>query len=140
METLYHDLINKGLQCPYCVKATEIVDSSEIYGVGTNYGKMYLCRYCDAYVGCHKGTTESLGRVANQKLRQVKIKAHEAFDQLWNRKKIDKATRRTFAYKWVSEKLKTPIEETHIGMFTIEQCEQVIELCKDYQDFINYLK
>ncbi|MBO7256277.1 MAG: hypothetical protein J6V04_03005 [Bacteroidales bacterium] len=46
-------LILTGKICPYCGKDSELIDSSEIYG--TSYGPMYICRDCDAYVGCYTG-------------------------------------------------------------------------------------
>jgi hypothetical protein len=36
------------------------------------------------------------------------------------------------AYKWLSEQMGTDIKLTHIGMFDVEQCKQVIEICKSY--------
>ena len=43
-------LILSGKICPYCGKESELIDSTEIYN-GKSYGKMYICRPCDAYVG-----------------------------------------------------------------------------------------
>ena len=63
-----------GKICPYCGKETELIDSAEVYQ-GVSYGWMYICRPCDAYVGCYKGTTKALGRLANAELRKYK---HEA--------------------------------------------------------------
>lgn len=40
--------------CPYCGELAELIDSKEIYS--RSYGKAWICRTCDAYVGCHKGT------------------------------------------------------------------------------------
>ena len=47
------DPILTGKICPYCGKESELIDSAEIYG--ESYGAMYICRGCDAYVGCYSG-------------------------------------------------------------------------------------
>ena len=120
--------------CPYCGAETEYIDSSYIYG--KSYGMIYICKPCDAYVGVHHGNTKrSLGRLADKDLREAKKKAHFYFDQLW-RKAIKRGRKkheaRNSAYKWLSEKLNTPIEFTHIGMFDAQLCNKVIEVCKPY--------
>lgn len=125
-------------KCPYCERASVLTDSAAVYG--RSYGPIYLCRPCDAYVGCHKGTNKALGRLANKELRQWKIKAHAAFDPLWQRKFAKKRResgptyRKCFArnsgYKWLSEQLGIDREHCHIGMFDVEQCKRVVEICQ----------
>lgn len=88
---------------------------------------IYLCRECRAWVGCHPGTDKPLGRLANKELRDLKIKAHDAFDRVWK----DKDTSRRKAYAWLAEKLKVPPEYCHIGMFNENTCQKVIEICKN---------
>jgi len=127
------DDINKAEICPYCNKKPKLVDSAKIYG--KSYGMAYLCKPCDAYVNCHKGTSKPLGRLANKELRYWKRVAHEFFDPLW-KKAIEqgrtKQEARNSAYEWLSKYMDLPIKETHIGMFDIEQCKQVIKLCQPY--------
>ena len=130
----------KKIFCNYCGKIAEYVDSTEIYG--RSYGMIYLCRPCRAYVGVHKGTDKPLGRLANAELRAYKKAAHSAFDPLWSWPGSPFFRRRNKAYKWLSEQMKLPQEETHIGMFDVTQCKRVIEICKkggvDYAGKINY--
>lgn len=116
----------KGLVCPYCHRPTQLVDSSEVYG--RSYGMIYLCRPCNAYVGCHQGTTNALGRVANAELRIAKKLAYEKFDPLWRNGYMT----RHEAYKWLSDKLGIPAEYTHIGMFNVDTCHKVVSLCINY--------
>jgi hypothetical protein len=111
--------------CPYCGKEPEFVDSEIVYG--KSYGMIYLCRTCKAYVGVHKGTDKPLGRLANTELREYKKKAHTAFDPLWKSRRM----KRKQAYKWLSEQLSLPESETHIGMFDIDMCKKVIEVCSE---------
>lgn len=117
-------LIIEGKICPYCNGNSEYVDSIVIYG--KSYGMIYLCKSCDAYCGVHAGTSKSLGRLANSKLRKAKKEAHKYFDKIWKNEHL----KRDEAYKWLSEKLKIPLQYTHIGMFSEKTCEEVIFLSK----------
>lgn len=117
----------RGKRCPYCNNDTEYVDSSKIYG--RSYGMVYLCEPCDAYVGVHHKTSkESLGSVAKGDLRNARKEAHKAFDPIakagregWSRNK---------AYAWLRGKMDLPKVICHIGMFSINRCQQVINICK----------
>jgi len=92
---------------------------------------IYLCRPCDAYVGVHRGTDKPKGRLANKQLRYWKIAAHEAFDPIWQTKLM----KRNEAYKWLAECMGLDQKKTHIGMFDVEQCKQVIKICNDERRF-----
>lgn len=130
------NMINSGRICPYCGAKTEYIDSSYIYG--RSYGMVYICKPCDAYVGVHKGTDISLGRLANKHLRRAKKDAHLYFDQIAKTSLINKiwpeylsgVNNRNKAYKWLSKQLNIPEEICHIGMFDIEQCNAVVKLCR----------
>jgi HD superfamily phosphohydrolase YqeK len=121
------DKILLGKICPYCGKETELIDSAEIYH-GNSYGWMYICRPCDAYVGCYTGTTNSLGRLANAELRKYKQAAHDVFDLIWK----DHHMERSEAYSWLSHQLGIEPDYTHMGMFDVEQCKQVINCSLKY--------
>lgn len=114
----------EGKVCPYCKQGTVYVDSKEVYP--KSYGMIYLCRPCNAWVGVHKNTDESLGRVANKELREAKKEAHKHFDKLWSTGNMT----RNEAYRKLSEYLKLPKEYTHIGMFKLSTCYRVIEWSK----------
>lgn len=128
--------IQKGKICPYCFKPTEHVSDVEVYS--KSYGRMiYICRGCDSYVGCHKGSPlDSLGRLANKELRDAKIEAHYFFDYLWNKKiamGFDKKQARGLAYKWLAEQMRLSTEGCHIGYFNVEECKRVVEICKPFK-------
>ena len=125
--TEFHPDIISGKTCPYCGKPTELIDSAEIYS-GTSYGYIYVCRPCNAYVGCHHGTTHSFGRLANEELRQYKHCAHEIFDLIWQ----NKHKSRFNAYTWLQQQLHLDRRYTHIGMFDTDYCKIVIERSRDY--------
>ena len=84
---------------------------------------IYLCRDCDAFVGCHSGSDRPLGRLADARLREYKKRAHSCFDRIWKCHFMA----RSQAYKWLAEAMNLSGQETHIGMFNISQCQQVIQ-------------
>lgn len=51
--------------------------------------------------------------------------AHQAFDPIWKFRHMS----RSGAYAWLSEQMGLPPEKTHIGMFDLEQCGQVMRIC-----------
>lgn len=119
------------MKCPYCGAEVSLKDAQFIYHTNKskNWGKVWVCdNYpnCDAYVGCHPGTTIPLGRLANARLRTLKAEAHKQFDPLW---KSGLMSRRS-AYKWLSDMLDIPVEDCHIGMFDVSMCQKVIHLCR----------
>ena len=79
----------------------------------------------NAYVGVHTGTDRPKGSLANAELRGWRKAAHASFDPLWQDGPFKK---RNAAYRWLSEQMKLPIEQTHIGMFTVEQCKAALEI------------
>lgn len=117
-------LILQGKICPYCNGKTAFVDSAVIYG--RSYGMIYLCGKCDAYCGVHKGTDKALGRLANAELRHWKKEAHKYFDQLWKGGEMS----RDEAYKELSTHLSILPIYTHIGMFSVETCKEVVDWSK----------
>ena len=87
---------------------------------------IYLCSNyptCDSYVGVHTGTDKPLGRMANAELREWKKRAHEVFDDLWKSKRYS----RHKAYRLASDMMGIPFDETHIGMFDVKQCQDLIK-------------
>lgn len=125
----------KDTKCPYCGGKVLFSKTSDII-YGKNYSAIYYCEHypkCDAYVGTHKGTTKSLGRLANKELREKKKNAHYYFDYLWRAKrKRGFRNARNLGYKWLSKELNILQDKTHIGMFDEETCQRVIDLCKPY--------
>lgn len=113
------------INCPYCGRPAEFVNSNMVYG-GKGYGMIYLCSHCNAYVGVHNGTDKPFGRLANAELRKWKQAAHAQFDPIWQ----SNGMKRKDAYRWLSEQMQIPFENTHIGMFDIEQCRQVIQIIR----------
>ncbi len=113
--------------CPYCGKQAELVDSIRIYII-KSYGRAYLCEPCWAYVGCHKGTTKPLGKLADAELRGERIKVHKAFDGYWRGQEMS----RSLAYRWLAEQLGISMKKCHVGMFDLGMCELALEALREY--------
>lgn len=127
--------------CPYCNNQAKLVSSLEIYF--TDYGMVYACKPCNAWVGVHQGTILPKGTLANKELREWRKKAHAAFDPLWLRKlairklqrgdQYRKVWARGSGYKWLAEQLGLTRDECHIGLFDIEMCKRVIDVCTNWR-------
>lgn len=115
------------IYCPYCDRQAELVGGNKIYPHRPDliFKLFYLCEPCNAYVGCHHGTTKPLGRLANAELRQAKIAAHEAFDPIWR----SGSKTRSSAYSWLAQQMSISKNNCHIGMFDIDQCKAVVRIC-----------
>jgi hypothetical protein len=59
-------------------------------------------------------------------LAKARARAHQQFDALW---KNGHMTRKR-AYRWLGRRMKIPPSDCHIILFDIDQCEQVIKLCR----------
>ncbi len=125
-------------EMPYCQSEAVLKDTSEIYKSGVSYGLAWICSNypeCDSYVGCHKGTANPLGRMANKELRTAKSAAHIAFDRLWKEKmRLDKCSKgraRGAGYEWLSKVTGIPAGECHIGMMDADRCLQVVRACQN---------
>lgn len=108
--------------CPFCNQQAEWCANEAIYG--RNFGRsymMYLCKPCDAYVGCHNNTTVPLGTMANREMREWRKKAHAVIDPLWRNGKHKRGE--------VYAKLSKAVGfEFHVGESDIEMCKYIINL------------
>jgi len=107
----------------------------------SRYGLFYGCQRfpeCTCAHGAHPDGTP-LGKPANKATRLARKKLHELFDQLWNKadkelfpvSEINEGSKKRIlysarwrAYLWLSVYMGQTFDETHIGMFTIEQCQK----------------
>lgn len=120
------------VRCDYCGQQAEFsLTSAHLYH-GFNYGPVWQCLPCQAWVGCHPDD-RPLGRLANKALRMAKQAAHAAFDPLVagkiKRDGCSKKQGRNAGYKWLAEQLGLTRETCHIGMFDEAMCSRVIEVC-----------
>ena len=120
---------SKNPMCP-CGKQTVLTTGAEVYPKLKYLHKkpIYICRPCDAYVGCHPGSFNSLGVVANKEHREAKMKAHRAFDPIWQSATMIRAR----AYSWLADQMGILKKDCHIGHFSIEDCNRVVEIANKY--------
>lgn len=111
-----------ALICPEC-GADMILRVSKKYGGRKFYG---CSRWpaCKATHGAHADGTP-LGIPASKETKVWRIKAHDAFDRLWQ----DGSMSRNEAYRWLQEAMGLSSRECHIGRFNIAECQRVIQLC-----------
>jgi hypothetical protein len=112
------------MKCTYCGRDAEWVPNSEVYG--RNYGASYmiwLCRPCDAYVGCHNNTQAPKGSFANRELRQARRAAHAVIDPIWQSGRY----RRKTVHKRLAEAFG---EEVHVATSDVARCHEIIKTAK----------
>lgn len=114
--------------CRYCGGLVRKDNISKIRQKGNQ--KIYICTNCNAYVTCHKKTGLPMGKLANTVLRLKRQEIHYIFDSFWKSRKWS----RTEAYRWLAASMKLPEENAHIAFFEMDECEQVINLCRAYEE------
>ncbi|MCY1166934.1 zinc-finger-containing domain protein [compost metagenome] len=120
--------------CRYCLKAAALLRfRDQGYPYQADYGPVWTCTPCKAWVGCHKGTENALGGLANAELRVAKQAAHAAFDPLWQAKirrdKCSKNKAHNAGYAWLADQLGIPVKKCHIGYMSLEECQRTVEIC-----------
>ena len=114
--------------CRYCGGFVRKGSTKEIHKKGNQ--KIYICTNCTAYVMCHKKTGLPMGKIANAVLRLKRQEIHRIFDSFWKSRKWS----RNKAYLWLASSMGIPEEDAHIAYFEMDECEQVIQLCRDYKE------
>lgn len=119
--------MSNRIKCPYCGEEPRWCSNEVVYGrkIGNSH-MIYLCRPCDAYVGCHQNTRKPLGTLANKELRLWRRRAHAAIDPLWRAQKgREKGKMRKKIYRALEEHFG---REVHIGESDIDLCRDIIVL------------
>ena len=118
----------KKVMCPYCGKTASLVTGDKIYPHRPDlyHLKFYHCDngHVPAFVGCHKGTINPLGTLANADLRRHRSQAHAVFDALWKTKKMTRAQ----SYQWLAHTLAIDKKDCHIAMFDVDLCRNTIDV------------
>ncbi|MCM1214947.1 MAG: DUF3268 family zinc-finger domain-containing protein [Lachnospiraceae bacterium] len=131
---------NYSIICPYCGSRAICKPASTVYGADTIDRKsyLYLCSrwpVCDAYVSAHKKDLKPMGTLANGELRHKRILAHHALKKLQKERHMDKWA----VYVWLQANLGLDEHHAHIGMFSLQMCDQVISLCRSPMKPDNHL-
>lgn len=124
----------KRVNCQYCGNLSTIATGLLLYGKGHKLAnrEFYHCKNCEAWVGMHEVNKKPFGALAKSDLRKKRVLAHSLFDDIWKdeiKKGLSKSKARKQAYNWLAENLNIPIEQCHIGAFSIEECNKVMVLC-----------
>lgn len=92
----------------------------------SKHGKFYGCSTFPQCRGTHGAHADGrpLGTPANKETKEARMRAHEAFDQLWRSGRMN----RSQAYSWMQRVMSMTKDEAHIGKFSAEQCDKLIEL------------
>lgn len=109
------------LTCPECGLPMTLRQSK--------YGPFYGCTGypgCTCKHGAHANGSPK-GIPGDAATRAARIRAHEAFDQLWKgASRRARRHERGQAYLILQEIMGMTADEAHIGRFTIEECERII--------------
>lgn len=112
--------------CPYCHSDMILKETSKFkYKNGQNR-KFYSCiRFpsCNGIHGAHPDG-KPFGVPATKEVKDLRIKAHSVFDELWKNGKMT----RNEAYSWISKKMGKQI---HIGELDKADCEKIIQITKE---------
>lgn len=116
--------------CEYCGKLSEKVTGRDVYPLRSDLRSLvfYMCKPCNAYIGCHPGTDIPLGTLANANLRKMRSAAHAKFDPIWK----DRFIKRKKAYALLATYLGIHVDDCHIGMFDADTCKKVISFSHAY--------
>lgn len=122
-----------GTKCPYCNGFNDFVDSSIVYV--ESHGMIYFCKACQAWVGTHPSSDQSLGFVAKKALRDLRIEAANAIKPLITKKMsqgftVNKA--QALLRNWLAGIFGIDPVECHIAMMDNSRCNALIEECKKW--------
>lgn len=114
----------RPVTCNICGGKVEFIQNKLIYGKPFGSGYCYYCKNCGAYVGTHKvRPREAMGILANEEMRQMKMKCHGIFDGMWQN-----GEQRRSMYKWLAGKLGIAVEECHFGYFDMDMLNKAYEI------------
>jgi len=81
---------------------------------------VWFCKPCYAYIACRNNTKTPLGTMAGPELRNLRYKAHQIFDPLWNSGQMTQVD----AYAILEREFGA---EIRIESSNAEQCKKIIE-------------
>lgn len=116
--------------CLHCGRPAVLTTGAEVYRWRPALARtpFWACRPCGAWVGCHPGTREPLGRPADAPTRMARQKAHRAFDPWWKQGVL----RRVEAYARLARDLGIAVRDCHVAEFDIATCERVVDICREW--------
>jgi len=136
-------------ECNLCWWSVSLYNPSVIYWPrykhhndkwsGKSASYIYQCSSCKARVWCHGDTKKPFGTLADKETRNARHLTHELLDPIWksesdgDHNKWSRWKARKKLYKMLSIKMWIPFKQTHMWMFTIEQCRIAYQIILDYK-------
>jgi zinc-finger-containing domain len=130
--------------CPYCGKAAVLVFGPKLYPHRPDLAhvRAWQCTPCGASVGCHDGTNNPKGTLADPPTKRARQAAHAAFDPLWQRwadaypgqvrsPSQVRGAARGRAYWWLAVQLGIDRNDCHIGAFDAATCERIVAIIRE---------
>jgi ssDNA-binding Zn-finger/Zn-ribbon topoisomerase 1 len=115
-----------SLNCPDCGNKMELRRSK------FSNGYWYACAFYPQCKGSHGPHPDGrpLGKPADRETKQLRIKAHDLLDPIYECYPKGKPQRRARwrAYMWVAFAMGLSMQRAHIGEFNAEQCRRLITL------------
>ena len=129
-----------SLSCVECGRQGVLTDGDRVYPHRPDLHdrSFYVCP-CGARVGCHKGTTDPLGRPCGPATARARNAAHAAFDPLWKTKiaqGFKKREARGAGYLWLAREMGLAPPDCHISHFDRAQALQVVAIVKAWRDAV----
>ncbi len=118
------------IKCNYCGRKANLLTGKELYPHRRDLWakKFWVCKPCDAWVGCHDGTSKPLGILARREMRMARMEAHAVFDPIWKTGLMG----RKDAYTWLAKQLGIKVCECHISRFGKRRSLKVVAVCNQY--------
>ena len=116
------------LKCPECGADMVLRTTTKYTYQNGSPRKFYGCSRFPACTAAHGAHPDGkpLGVPANKETKEARIAAHAAFDAIWKARGLA----RKGGYKLLQQLMEMTPEQAHIGNFTKDQCELLIERIK----------
>lgn len=89
---------------------------------------VWACDLCGAQVGCHSGTKNPLGFMANKETRKLRADVHELLDRIWKSGWLSRAR----TYDWLAGMLELEQPTCHIAELTAAQLRAALDVIERY--------
>lgn len=118
------------IYCPLCGAPMRLIQTKNTFYSTGERKLFYGCSnfpVCKKTIGSAPDGTPNQHKVADPETREWRNRAHYSFDKLWKGPKT-RMTREE-AYSWLANTMfYKDSKKAHIGTFTKEQCEQLINI------------
>ena len=125
--------------CDYCgAPATLTRAGDEAYPYRDDHGPLWMCADCQAWIGIFPRSTRNvpLGRLADARLRDLKVKLHAALEPLVQAKVrrdgCNVFEARSKGMKWLAQTIGVEPDKCSIHTLDADQCERAIAVVEHF--------